>query len=472
MARATPQRSDRVPPAGVAEPGFLAVLAIALPVVLSNGAVPLQGAIDTAIMGNTGDTALLAAVALGAAAIGLLIGTLNFLHASVSGTTAQAVGAARRERAVNTLIRGMALALTLGLAIAALRHPLAALLMHLFEGSARTEAASASYLAIRLIGAPAELGSYVLMGWFSGQGRTRRLLEMQIAASLVNVVATLTLVLGAGLGIEGLAVGTLIGQGTGFVYGLVRAAGTVRWLMPAGWRPDWVRVARREEIVALLRLSRDFFLRTLLLAICFAWVARLGSLQGEAVLAANGVLLEFFLFTAAALDGFAIAAEALVGRAVGARSPRALRAAIRTVLAAAATIALALAAALAVAAPWIVALFTDLEDVRAVAGTYVLWAALLPLPGVAPFTLDGIFVGAADGRAMLRSMAVAAAAFLPLGWAATLVFGNHGLWAAFWALLILRAVALALYLPALEARVARGAEAGSTSAPTASASEA
>ena len=41
------------------------ILAIALPVVLSNATVPLQGAVDTAIIGNVGTQAALGGVGIG-----------------------------------------------------------------------------------------------------------------------------------------------------------------------------------------------------------------------------------------------------------------------------------------------------------------------------------------------------------------------------------------------------------------------
>ena len=56
-------------PANTAESvTYRRVIGIALPVVLSNATVPLQGAVDTAIIGNLGDAVYLAAVTLGAAA--------------------------------------------------------------------------------------------------------------------------------------------------------------------------------------------------------------------------------------------------------------------------------------------------------------------------------------------------------------------------------------------------------------------
>ena len=61
-------------------------------------------------------------------------------------------------------------------------------------------------------------------------------------------------------------------------------------------------------------------LRSLSLEAAFLTFTALSSRQGEIVLAANAVLLNFLTFAAFGLDGFAHAAEAMVGRQVGAGS--------------------------------------------------------------------------------------------------------------------------------------------------------
>lgn len=444
------------------------VIALALPVVLSNAAVPLQGAIDTAIIGNTGGAMLLAAIALGASGVILVFSSLNFLQTGISGTTAQALGAKNPARVANTLMRGLILALAAAAVIILMKPLLLWALLALFAASEAAEAAAAVYIQIRLWGAPFELANYALMGWFTGQGMTRRLFELQLIVSITNILMTLLLVLGLGMGIEGVALGTIIGHAVACAYGGWRAWQRVAALLPEGYRPDRARLLRGEEIGSLLRLNRDIFVRTILLTFSFAWMTRLGSLQGDEILAANGVLMEFFFVTAHALDGFALAAESLVGRAVGARSPARLRQAVRVCAVAATGLALVLSLILAVLAEPIVALFTNVEEIREVAGTYALWAAFIPLVGVAAFVLDGIFIGAADGRTMRNTMVLSAGLFLPGGWLMTDAFGNHGLWGAVWGFLIIRAITLGLAYPALEARVV----AASTSAPTASATEA
>lgn len=431
------------------------VLAIALPVAVSNATVPLQGAIDTAIVGNLGSEIYLGAVGLGAQIFALLFTAFNFLQIGTSGLSAQALGAGDHGRVLNTLARAVAVAVGIAALLILARRPLGLAGLALFGASAETEALTAEYFAIRIWGAPAELANYALLGWFAGQEMTRRLFQHQLLLATANVALNLSFVLGLGMDVDGVALGTALASYLGLGYGLWLVAGRARRIAPPDWRLDWGRVLRRVELVRLAALNRDIFIRTALLVGAFAWMARQGSLLGDATLAANVVLWQFFEISAYALDGFAIAAESLVGQATGARDPRALRrAALATSLwsgLVAATFSLAL---IALAGPMI-DLFTNVPEIRELARDFALWAALTPLVGFAAFQLDGIFVGATGAREMRDAMLVSAAVYFPGAWAMAQLFGNHGVWAALHLFLIVRAFALLALYPRLERRAAR-----------------
>ncbi len=429
------------------------VSAIALPVVLSNATVPLQGAVDTAIIGNLGDAVFLAAVALGAGAISLILGLFNFLQFGAGALSAQALGAGDSRRVINVLARALILAASISIALIALQWLIVPAVMRLYEGSAQAERLASTYLYIRIWAAPAELGVFALTGWFAGQEMTRRLFEMQIVISLTNIALNLFFVLGLGMDVDGVALGTLIASWLGLGYGLWRVRARMRALMPE-WRPERSRLLNRGELRALFRLNRDIFIRTMLLIAAFTYTTRLGSLQGDVMLAANGILFQLFALASYGLDGFAIAAEALVGQAVGRRDRAFLRRAVivsgqsALVLAAIATVALLL-----IETP-LIALFTNVPEVRAIAAEHYFWAAMLPVIGVLAFLMDGVFVGATASPAMRNAMIVAAAIYLSAGgWLADL-WGNHGVWAGVWAFMVLRGITLLVQYPALERRVA------------------
>jgi MATE family multidrug resistance protein len=430
---------------------YARVAAIALPVVLSNAMVPLQGAIDTVIIGNLGEASFLAAVALGATVITLLFVVFNFLQMGVSGLTAQALGADDRRRVVNTLVRAGLIALAIAAILILAKLPLRAGVMALFEGSEQAKRLGAAYVDIRIWGAPAELMNYALMGWFAGQGLTRRLFEMQAAISIINIALNLIFVLGFGWGVEGVALGTVIAAFTGTALGLWRAARRKAAIAP-GWRFDWGRILNPAELAQVMALNRDIMIRTLMLTGSFAWMTRLGSTQGDIVLAANGILLQFLYVASHALDGFALAAEALVGQAMGAGSRVRLRRSVVVSMVSAVALAAAIALVLTLLAGPLVRMFTNVEPVREVAAAHALWATLLPLVAVLAYQFDGIFIGATAGPQMRNAMIVSAVAFVALSAWMTAGFGNHGLWAALWIWMALRAGTLALAYPGIEAR--------------------
>lgn len=428
------------------------ILAIALPVVLSNATVPLQGAVDTAIIGNVGSQAALGGVGIGASIFSIAFMAFNFLQMGCSGLTAQALGAGDTRRMLNTLARTLVIGLTIALALIALQSPILALSLRFFGSAAETQAATALYFSIRIWGAPFELANYALLGWFTGQEMTRKLFQHQLVTTLSNITLSLILGMWLGWGLAGVAAATVASSGIGLTYGLWLAR-VQRRRLDAAWRPDWPRILRRDELLKVMALNRDIFIRTLLLTLSLAWITRLGAQEGALVLAVNVVLWQFFTVSAYGLDGFAMAAETLVGQAKGAGDRAAFRrGAIMTSLWAGA-LALVISVLFYLCRAPLIGLLTDLPEVRAAAMIYVPWAALMPVVGFAAYQLDGIFVGATASGAMRNAMILSAGVFFPLSvWLAG-AFGNHGIWAAVHAMFVLRAGTLLLAYPSIESGI-------------------
>lgn len=435
---------------------YARVSAIALPVMLSNVTVPLQGAIDTAIIGNLGSEVYLAAVALGAALFSLIVGMFNFLQMGTSGLTAQALGAGIHRRVINTLIRGLILAGVIATVLFALHLPLIRYGLMVFEGSDAAEDLAGRYFQIRAFGFPAEFANFVILGWFAGQEQTRRLFELQIVISVVNIMLNVLFVIGFGWDVEGVALGTVLAAYTGLAFGLWRVWNRGKAIAPPGWCFEWSRVLNRAELGQLMALNRDIFVRSVLLMFSFLWMTRLGSLQGDTVLAANGILMQFLHISAYALDGFAISAETLVGQALGERSSKRLRRAVIVSTIAATALAALFAIAASLVAEPLIRIFTNVEAVRLVSYEYVLWATMMPLFGVLAFQMDGVFIGAAEGPGLRNAMIISAGIFLPMSWWMTEAYGNHGLWASIAIFMLFRAGFLLIRYPALEARAAMG----------------
>lgn len=421
------------------------VLRIAFPVMLSNVSTPLIGVVDTAVVGRIPDPAYIGAVALGALVFTFVFWAFGFLRMGTTGLTAQALGRGDTDELVAGLGRALSIAAAVGVALIVLQAPIRAVAFSLLEGSDKVEALARSYYDIRIWAAPATLANYALLGWFIGLGRTDIGLVLQLVLNLVNVALDAFFVLGLGLDVRGVALGTLCAEYGAACVGLIVA---VRYMRRHGARFRRPRLILSDRLRSTLAVNRDIMIRSLALISVFVWFMAQGARSGDVTLAANAVLMQFVSISAYFLDGLAFAAEALVGRALGARDRAEFSAAVRLTTAWAAGVALMISVVYFLAGPWVVDVLTSDPATRSAARVYLPWAALAPLAGVLAFQLDGIFIGATRSVDMRNAMLVSLAAFL-LAWWALLPWGNHGLWAALYVNYLARTLSLAWYYPAL-----------------------
>ena len=363
---------------------------LAWPMVVSNLSVPLLGAVDTAVIGHLPEPHFLGAVAVGALIFNTLYFGCNFLRMGTTGLTAQAFGARDFDAARATLARALLIALVLALALLALQGPIGWLAFYLVEPSEAVAGEGMRYFSIRIWSAPAALANIALVGWFIGMQNTRAALVLLLTVNGINIMLDLVLVLGFGLAVAGAAWATVAADYAGLILG---AAVTARLASRHGghWRPRLVLDA--PAMRRFLGINRDIFLRTLFVITAFALFTTLSARQGDVVLAANAVLLNFVVFFNFAYDGFAFAAEALTGRALGAGRRADLTRAIRACLLWCLALALLTLAVYGVAGAPIVRVLTNLEDVRAVAYDYLPWLIALPLVAVWGIFFDGVFTG-------------------------------------------------------------------------------
>ena len=422
-----------------------AVLTIAVPVMISNVSTPLLGIVDTGVVGQIPDPSYIGAVAIGSLIFTSVFWAFGFLRMGTTGLTAQALGAADREEVAATLGRALLIGGAVGVGLLALQWPIREIAFALLDGSSEVEALARDYFDIRIWAAPATLANYALLGWFIGLGRTDVGLVLQLLLNVTNVLLDVLFVLGFGLGVEGVALGTLIAEFVGAAAGIAIAQ---RHLHGFGATLTRARLLVAGELKRTIAVNADIMVRSLALIVAFVWFVANGARQGDVILAANAVLMNFISIAAFFLDGLAFAAEALVGRAIGAAHRAGLLAAVKLTTLWAVGIAALLSLAFALLGPTLIDLLTVDAAARAAARTYLPWMALVPILGVWAFQLDGIFIGATKTAEMRNAMLAALAIFLAAWWLAS-PWGNHGLWAAFYVHYVARAGTLLWYYPAL-----------------------
>jgi MATE family multidrug resistance protein len=425
------------------------VLSIAVPVMISNVSTPLIGIVDTGVVGQIPDPAYIGAVAIGSLVFLFLFWAFGFLRMGTTGLTAQALGAGNDHEVGATLARALLLAVAVGAALIALQIPIELVAFALLDGSTQVEALAAEYFDIRIWAAPATLANYAILGWFIGLGRTDIGLILQLVLNISNIVLDAFFVLVLEWDVQGVAFGTLLAEYGAAAVGVLLA---LRYLATMDVSMSRNAILDAEKIRRTVLVNRDIMIRSLALIAAFVWFVSRGAVQGDVILAANAVLLNFVSFGAFFLDGLAFAAEALVGRAIGAEQRSGLSRAVRMTTSWAAATALVVALVVAAFGALLIDVLTVDAGARLAAREYLPWVIAAPLLGVWSFQLDGIFIGATRTVDMRNAMIQSLMIFIAAWWLLQ-PLGNHGLWAAFSIHYVARCMTLMRYYPGLVASV-------------------
>jgi MATE family multidrug resistance protein len=400
------------------------VLAIAVPMTLASATTPLLGVVATAAIGRLGQAHLLGAVAMASIVFDCLFWLFVFLRFATVALTAQALGARDVAEQRATLIRALLLAAAIGLTLIVLQVPLGSAVFRLMGASPEVTQAAQLYFYVRIWSAPFVLANAVLLGWLIGLARANTALTLQVLVNLVNLVATVGLVLYAGLGVTGAAFAAVIAEAIGMLVGLAIAFR----LVGAGF-PPMASLLDRERLTRLFLINRDIFIRTAALIVAWGFFTAQGARSGDVVLAANSVLHNLMLVGAFFLDGFGSAAQQLCGRAVGAHDEINFRRAVNLTMGWGFGFGVATTLLTLALGPWLIDIMTASADVRIVARDYLIYAALASVIGVFAFAYDGIYVGATWTRDMRNLMIVSLVLYLGAWWLLR-PLGNTGLWLA------------------------------------------
>ncbi len=420
---------------------------------LTNVATALFGLADMWTIGQLADAAAQGGVELGAKAMMASLNLFNFLRTGTVALTARATGADDPYARTQTLVRASTVALTIGAVLLCTMPWLVPVELAALGANNGTQLhyAATIYLSIRFWAAPVWLMNCVLTGWLIGQRRVRSVLLVEVLTNLTHIALDLLLVLVLHHGVAGVAFATFLSETLKFtllaLFAIRSPAMTDILSMLHHTLRDKATWSR-DAIARLFSLNRDLFLRTLLLSGAILTFARVGTVQGPTMLAANGILFQLFMLASLILDGFESAAQVLCGEALGRQERLGFTRSLRAAMLWGGALGLVLSLAYALGSGRLIATFSTDPLVVAQALTYAPWLIAVPLAGFASFVLDGAFVGAGWTRAMLGTMGIAMALYtaLLLGLAD---IGNNGLWLAFVVFLMVRAAGQLTMLPVL-----------------------
>ncbi|MFF8643768.1 MATE family efflux transporter [Streptomyces sp. NPDC015345] len=411
------------------------IIALAVPAFGALVAEPLFVMADSAIVGHLG-TAQLAGLGVASGLLTTAVSVFVFLAYATTAAVARRVGADDLSAAIRQGMDGIWLALLLGAAVIAVVLPAAPSLVEMFGASDAAAGYAVTYLRISSLGIPAMLVVLAATGVLRGLQNTRTPLYVAIGGFVANGVLNVGLVYGADLGIAGSAWGTVIAQcGMAAVYLFVVVRGARRH--GASLRPDAAGIRACAQAGVPL-LVRTLSLRAILM-IATAVAARIG----DAEVAAHQIILALWSFLAFALDAIAIAGQAIIARYLGANDAEGARAVCRRMVQWGIASGVTLGLLVVLARPLFIPLFTSDAAVQDTALPALIVVALAqPICGIV-FVLDGVLMGAGDGRYLAWAMLLTLAAFTPAALLVpTLGGGLTTLWAAMTLMMTVRMLTL------------------------------
>ncbi len=351
---------------------------------------PLFLLADAAIVGHLG-TAQLAALGIAGVVVQTAVGLFVFLAYGTTSTVARNLGAGDRRTALTLGVDGLWLAALIGIAAGVASFLLTPAIVDAFSTDPAVRDFAVTYLRIASFGIPALLLMLAATGVLRGLQDTRTPLVVAVAANLANIGLNVTFVYGFGWGIAGSAIGTLVAQGL--------AALVLVWLVCRVARRHGARlVPHPAGIRGALAIGLPLMVRTLTLRVALLIATYVAASISTPAIAAHQVAFTLWSFLAFALDAIAIAGQAITGRLLGAGDAAAVRAATRRMMWWGVVSGVALGLLVVITRPVVVPLFTSDAAVQDLLSTVLLVIALhQPISGLV-FVLDGVLIGAGDGR--------------------------------------------------------------------------
>ena len=410
------------------------VLSLALPALGALIAEPLFVLADSAMVGHLGAVSL-AGLSLASSILTTTVGLFVFLAYATTATTARLFGAGRRTEGLRAGVDGMWLALLLGLGAGAFLGLTAPWLTEAMGAHGPAAQAAIAYLRASCPGLPGMFVVLAATGVLRGLLDTRTPFVVATGGAVLNIVVNAILLYGVGMGIAGSGAGTAIAQ-TAMALALAGPIARTARAAGVGLLPH------REGLRASLGSGTPLLIRSLSLRVAILATVWAATALGDVSLAAHQVVNALWTFAAFALDALAVAAQALIGTALGqaqrsdadsatsdtevdiaadtdtqsasATAGWSIDELLRRLLAWGAGTGVLIGVLMAAGAAWLPHVFTsDPGVITAATPTLLVAASALPLAGVV-YLLDGVLMGAGDGRYLAWAGLLTLAPYVPL----------------------------------------------------------
>ena len=420
------------------------ILKLSIPIFFANLAVPMVGIIDTALMGNLGNLSYLSATSIAANLFSMIFWSFGFLRMGTVGMVSQANGKNDYSEILNIVIRNLLFVALISIIIILLQNFILNLSLKIFDLSENTKDLYEQYFRIRVYSAPGELTLYIITGLFVGLQKTKTSSFAVGFFSLLNILISVVLVVIFDLNIKGVAYGTFF---SALITSSIFLFYTFFYLSQfTKIKIDFEQILNLNQIKNIFNINLNIFIRTILLTFSFLWFTYLGTQIGEDYVAANAILINLVFLSAFILDAYAFSTEGIVGYSLGKKDLNLFKNIVKNSFILSSLSGLIISIIYFFAYEYVINLMSDLEEIRKLSSSYVIWLIILPLISSFCYQFDGIFIGASQTKELRNAMVFSVLSYLIISIVLTKLLFNNGIWISLCIFMILRALSLFYYL--------------------------
>ena len=425
-------------------PSIKYILKLSIPIFFANLAIPLVGIIDTGLMGNLGNLSYLSATSVAANLFSMIFWSFGFLRMGTVGLVSQAYGKEDYTEIFNIVVRNLVFVLLISLILILLQNYIFNLSVGIFNLSDTTRQFYQDYFQIRIYSAPGELTLYIVTGLFVGLQKTKISSLAVGLFSILNIILSIILVSKFDLNIKGVAYGTLFSALLISTTFLIYTFWYLNKMSKININID--KLIDLNKLKNIFNINLNIFIRTILLTFSFLWFTYLGSQIGENYIAANAILINLVFLSAFILDAYAFSTEGMVGYSLGKKDIGLFKKIVKNSFILSTLTGLIISIIYFFINKYVIELMSDIESIRNLSSSYVVWLILMPLISSFCYQFDGIFIGASQTKELRNAMIFSVFSYLLMSLYLTKLIGNTGIWISLCLFMVLRALSLFYYL--------------------------
>ena len=268
------------------------ILKIAIPLIFSNLSVPLVGLVDNAVLGHLSSPIYLASAGLGAIIMSYILFSFGFIKSTTTGYISQ-IDHLSEDKTIKSIYQIFIIASFISFVLLILKDFIISTSLNIFGGSGEINQNAAIYLDIRFWSIPAIFLRDIFIGYLIGTKKVSYAMKIIIFINAFNIILDYFFVYVLSMNIEGVAYASVIAESSVIIFVAYFLITNNNFVNKSIFTKSLIEI---KNLKNKLIVNGNMFIRSVILMTCFAVFMSQSASQGEIILAANTILLNFSFY--------------------------------------------------------------------------------------------------------------------------------------------------------------------------------